>query len=552
MLVIEQTPGPELKWQNINWAATSNTVRRIQERIFRATRNQQWKQVKSLQKLLVRSTSAKLLAIRKVTQENHGKHTAGVDGVVIDSPEAREQLLREGLSLKDHRPAPVKRVYIPKGNEKIRPLGIPTVKDRVLQTLVKFALEPEWESRFEANSYGFRPGRCTMDAIEAVFKAMRAKGSSEWVLDADIQGFFDHIDHEAILSQTPTFRKILRKWLKAGVMESGQHKDSPEGTPQGRTISPLLANIALHGIEKLFGSETRQGQHVTPTQRSGPNRGISLIRYADDFVVIAPSPEVIQDYVFPKIHEFLGRRGLQLSEAKTRMVHIREGLNFLGFEIRRYGKVLLTKPAKEKVNKHVERIRRYLKDHQQAPVGQVIRDLTPKVWGWANYYHAGTSKETFSKVDHKIWVMLRRWCIRRHRNKSRYWIKYKYFGQGSSWVFQAGDVQLPSYSSVPIIRHIKVKGKSSPFNPEEKKYWKDRKVRTVEKQLHQKSLIYLFKKQKGLCGLCHLPLDTGEMDNHHRIAKEQGGSDLSENRSLVHRWCHHAYHQRVGYRVKKA
>jgi RNA-directed DNA polymerase len=195
MLVIERTKGRDLKWQDINWTAVEGSVRRIQGRIFRAAQAGQHAKVKNLQKLLARSTATKLLAIRQVTQQNKGRHTPGVDGVVIDTSQAREKLLQEGLSLKGYRPQPVRRVNIPKANGKTRPLGIPTVKDRVMQAIVKLALEPEWESRFEANSYGFRPGRSTMDAITAIHITMSRRGSSEWVLDADISGCFDNISH---------------------------------------------------------------------------------------------------------------------------------------------------------------------------------------------------------------------------------------------------------------------------------------------------------------------------------------------------------------------
>jgi RNA-directed DNA polymerase len=222
MLVIEQTGRQTLTWQNINWTAMEGQVQRIQERIFRAAQNGQRAKVKNLQKLLVRSTAAKLLAIRQVTQQNQGKHTPGVDGVMVDTPEARIQLLRDDLRLKGYRPRPVRRVYIPKANGKTRPLGIPTVKDRVMQAIVKYALEPEWESRFEANSYGFRPGRSTMDAITAIHTTLNRQGSSQWIWDADISGCFDNISHDALLKELPVFTTAIRRWLKAGVVELNQ------------------------------------------------------------------------------------------------------------------------------------------------------------------------------------------------------------------------------------------------------------------------------------------------------------------------------------------
>ena len=229
---------PATTWADINWHAVEGHVRRLQERIYRATTQKAWRRVKNLQKLLVRATSTKLLAIRRITQENQGKHTAGIDGVVYDTPKARWQLFREGLSLRGYRPRPVKRVYIPKQNGSQRPLGIPTGKDRVMQAIVTAALEPEWEARFEANSYGFRPGRCTMDAIEALHNTLSRHGASAWILDADIRGCFDNLAHAPLLAKLPVFTTTLRRWLKAGVVELGFFAPTDTGTPQGGGATP--------------------------------------------------------------------------------------------------------------------------------------------------------------------------------------------------------------------------------------------------------------------------------------------------------------------------
>ena len=335
---IEPTKGQTLPtWADIDWHAVETNVGRLQERIYRATQDEDWMRVKSLQKLLARATSTKLLAIRRVTQENQGKNTAGVDGVVCDTPEARLELFREGLRLKGYRPLPVRRVYIPKDNGKQRPLGIPTVKDRVMQAIVKAALEPEWEARFEANSYGFRPGRCTMDAIEAIHTTLNRKGSSRWILDADISGCFDNIGHGPLLARLPVFTATIRRWLKAGVVELGRFSPTDTGSPQGGIASPLLANVALDGMERLFGCEWPDGRPRSPAHRKGIDKGISLIRYADDFVVTAPTREVLETYVKPRIEGFLRDRGLTLNEAKTRIVEINEGFDFLGFHIRKFG-----------------------------------------------------------------------------------------------------------------------------------------------------------------------------------------------------------------------
>jgi retron-type reverse transcriptase len=280
----EQTDGrqPMRTWSSVGWTATEAVVGRIQDRIFRAAKAGDGARVKNLQKLLVRSRSAKLLAIRQVTQRNTGRNTPGIDGVVCRTPEDRVTLLESGLDLTGYKPKPVRRVYIPKANGKLRPLGIPTVKDRVMQAVVKLALEPEWETRFEANSYGFRPGRCTMDAIEAVFIARGQKGSSRWILDADISGCFDAIAHGPLLARLPTFTRTIERWLKAGSIDMGAWRASEAGTPQGGILSPVLANVALDGMERLFGGEDRDGNPVKAATKKGMDKSVVLIRYADD------------------------------------------------------------------------------------------------------------------------------------------------------------------------------------------------------------------------------------------------------------------------------
>jgi len=364
------------------------------------------------------------------------------------------------------------------------------VKDRVMQALVKLALEPEWESRFEANSYGFRPGRSAHDAIEAIWGSGNQTGSSQWVVDADIRGCFDNIEHDAILALVPKhFQEIIRRWLKAGVVELGKREESVSGTPQGGIISPLLANIALDGLERLFKGERQNGQPKAPSRKTGANRGIQLIRYADDFVVFCPTREVAEEYILPTLERFLAHRGLQLSEAKTQVIHLTEGFNFLGFRIRNHSGKLLVTPQKEKVRTHVRAISTYLRSHRQQPTAGVIRDLNPVIRGWSNYYRHVVSKRTFATVDNAMWPMLFKWAKRRHPTKSLSWVKAHYFPPvptGRSWrLTDNRNRKLLNHDGFAIRRWIKVEGRASPFDPELRSYWQNRKDR------------HMFRKRKA-------------------------------------------------------
>ncbi len=404
-------------WSDIEWAVAEASVKRLQGRIYRAAAAGKPGQVKNLQKLLVRSTSAKRLAVRRVTQQNAGRNTPGIDGVVCRTPEGRMRLANEGLSLKGYRPQPVRRVYIPKSDGKQRPLGIPTIRDRAMQMLVKLALEPEWETRFETNSYGFRPGRCTMDAIVALHATLAPAGASGWLLDADISGCFDNIGHTPLLARLPVFTTTIRRWLKAGTVELGTWSAAAAGTPQGGPLSPLLANIALDGMERLFGAEDARGRYVRPSLRRGPNRGVSLIRYADDLVVTAPTQDILLTHVVPALTGFLGERGLRLSEAKTGIVHVEDGIDVLGFTVRRYRGTVLTRPQKAKVVRHLRAIGNDLRQHRQAGPSQVIGDPAPLIRGWTAYDQHGASKHAFHSADHQVQAKLWRWAKRRHPTK---------------------------------------------------------------------------------------------------------------------------------------
>lgn len=561
----EQTDGREpMLWSSVDWTATEAVVRRVQDRIFRAAKAGDGARVANLQRLLVRSRSAKLLAIRQVTQRNAGRATPGIDGMVCTTPEDRVRLLESGLEFKDYKPKPVRRVYIPKGNGKgCRPLGIPTVVDRVMQAVVKLALEPEWETRFEANSYGFRPGRCTMDAIEAVFIALSQKGSSRWIFDGDISGCFDAIAHRPLLAKLPTFTRTIERWLKAGSIEVGAWRASVAGTPQGGILSPLAANVALDGMERLFGCEDRDGNPVKAVTKKGMDKSVVLIRYADDFLVTAPSQEVLEQHVRPKVEAFLAERGLTLNQEKTRIVNIEAGFNFLGFTARKTRRgTLLIRPEKAKLLAHLRGIKAYLDANKQAPAGAVVRALTPVIRGWTMYYRHACSARTFSYADHRVWQMLWAWARRRHPSKNKGWVKARYFKPTRSRVWNFADAAVPGAAMLPwhsdtkIVRHIKVRGRTSPLDPDARPYWEERRrTRLVARSLSKRRQD-LLRTQGYACAECGVPFDPDEdidiMDEHHAKPRHKGGGDERGNLRLLHRWCHHRHHQRVGYYAAEA
>jgi RNA-directed DNA polymerase len=499
------------EWETINWRSCEEQVRRLRQRIFKATREGDWPKVRNLQKLMLRSRANTLVGVRQVAQRNTGRKTAGIDGEVALTSQARAELaVRVHGSRMSWRPRAVKRVYIPKAGSKtkLRPLGIPVLMDRCHQARVRNALEPEWEARFEPRSYGFRPGRGCHDAIASIFQTLcRKTGTREWIVDADLASAFDRIDHDRLLAMIGDFpaRGVIADWLKAGVFEPGKgFAATEEGTPQGGVISPLLLNIALHGLEEAAGV-----QYFLTGSRAGQPRPGSpvVVRYADDLVVCCRTRQQAEQ-VKAELAGWLAPRGLTFNEDKTQIVHASQGFDFLGFNVRRYrNSKLLIKPSSKAVKRFRERLAAEVRALRGQNVAAVIARLAPITRGWAAYYRTAVSSKVFDSLDHYLWKLIYKWARRSHQNKSKTWIIDRYFGKfnryrNDRWVFGDRDsgAYLPKLAWTGIVRHVLVKGRASPDDPDLAEYWAYRR-RKVKPPLDTYTLA-LLSRQGARCPLC--------------------------------------------------
>jgi RNA-directed DNA polymerase len=533
-------------WKALPWKNIQRSVFRLQQRIYQAERRGDYKQVHNLERLLLRSWSARCLAVRRVSQDNRGKRTPGADGVANLTPKQRLALIEELRNVSNWQADAIRRTYIEKrGTTEKRGLGIPTMRDRAMQKLVALALEPEWEAKFEPNSYGFRPGRSAHDAIEAVFNHIRLKPKS--VLDADIEKCFDNIAREPLLEKLNAIgpiARLVRGWLKAGILDGDRFLFPEAGVPQGGVISPLLCNVALHGFETALTSVSTRFR-------------IAVIRYADDLVVLCEDLETLLK-VKQQAGVWLAEIGLRLKPSKTRITHTLDehegntGFDFLGFNVRQYrvgryhtpthrgrsGFKTLIKPSKKTCKRHLQETREVIRQHKGAPQAALVKVLNPKIRGWAQYYSACVAKETFDWMDEQLFHKLYRWACFRHPRKTGGWSVKRYWKRkGERLNFGDGTAWLVKYADTPIKRHVKVRGDKSPYDGDWP-YWVQRLGRDPTKPTR---VVNLLKRQKSRCGLCGLYFEAEDVIEVHHWDSDRLNNRYA-NLVLLHGHCHDEIH----------
>ncbi len=542
------SPGIATCWEEIDWQKARAYVKKLQMRIVKAQKEGHYSKVKSLQWLLTHSFYAKALAVKRVTS-NSGKRTSGVDHELWLTPQAKFIAISK-LNRRGYRPQPLRRHYIPKKNGKMRPLSIPTMTDRAMQTLYKFSLEPIAETYADPNSYGFRIGRSTHDAIEQCFTDLNKGKSPKWILEGDIKGCFDHISHQWLLENIPMDTQILEKWLKCGYVETQKLFPTDEGTPQGGTISPTLMNMTLDGLERLLHDRLPTRKKVNGKTHCNK---MNFVRYADDFIITGESPEFLREKVLPIVREFLTERGLQLSEEKTVITHIGEGFDFLGKNIRKYNGKLPIRPCKSAVKSFLGKVRDIIKSSKSIKQEILIRRLNPVIRGWVNNQRYVVSSKVFSTVDYEIYKCLWQWAKRRHKKKSRKWIARKYWHDIDSrqWTFSVpyenqGTEGKPLYckleyaTDTKIIRFKKIVAEANPFD----EYWTDYfEEREGEKLLNstkgREKLLTIWRRQGRRCPVCG-DLITSETD-----FKVHTPAGKNSRKIMVHKECHEEIHSPI-------
>nr|ARO91188.1 putative reverse transcriptase/maturase [Flintiella sanguinaria] len=555
-------------WDDVQWDLVQNRVRRIQRRIFKAKKLGQTKRVHWLQKHLINSVDAKLLAVQQVSSYNKDQKTAGVERVKnID--DKQKLTLTKSLKL-NGKALPIRRIWIAKpGKAEKRPLDIQTMNDRAKQALAKLALEPEWEAVFEPNSYGFRPARRAQDAIEAIFLALKY-GTPKWVFDADIRKCFDRMDHNALIAKLNTFPVMeaqIRAWLKADIME--EYANTPKediiastlGTLKGGVISPLLSNIALDGLEKhlkkFVSNIPSKPCASAKSGKTAKEKALTIVRYADDFVVIHENVDIL-NLCIEETKEWLKSLGLEIRAEKSSLRDVRQGFNFLGFQVMQVFEGSKYKPkitpSRDKQAKLLLKIKGIIQANKSSSCYRLIRILRPIVIGWANYFKYCECKDTFNKLTHLIFQKLRAWVFRRDTRNGKKYVKEKYFPTGlkysfhgkkyrEDWILNATQkdrkgknqtIFLPHMSWVASAKYVKIKDTKSPYD-EDHEYWNKRTAEFATFSYKVKTLI---KRQNLCCTFCNkqfTPTDIIEVD--HVIPIYFGGANHYDNLQALHLEC---------------